>query len=133
MTEKYNDFVDDGELDDVDFEELDAFIEYLRSLPPREGTFMVNPMREEQLRISYAYIKRALLETESYATVETNRDSFGVDGYGAIRVRGVDLAIADMERFNRAAEFASNIEVYPLTNGQIALNLTFHGLVVQIE
>mgnify|MGYP000216046892 CR=1 FL=1 len=37
------------------------------------------------------------------------------------------------EWFARAAEFASNTEVYPLTKNRIRLTFTFHGITTPIE
>lgn len=48
---------------------------------------------------------------------------------GSVTVEGTELVFVDSEWFSRAAEFANNMEVYPLTNGKVKLTLTYHGLV----
>jgi len=48
---------------------------------------------------------------------------------GSITVEGDHLAFSDCKWLGRALEFASNVEVYPLSNGGVRMVLTFHGLV----
>ena len=52
---------------------------------------------------------------------------------GSIFVEGKDLTFSQPEWFARAAEFASNVDIYPLTNGKIRMAFTFHGLTVPVE
>jgi hypothetical protein len=122
-----------SDLNDADFEEINALIKHLRSLPREDdGNFKVDSRREEQVRVSFAYIKHALLETESYATIELDTSEYVSKGFGAITVKGLDLAITDMERFSRAIEFSDNMEVLPLVNGKVVLTLGFYGMATRV-
>ena len=47
---------------------------------------------------------------------------------GSVSVEGKSLEFDDPMRFARAAEFASNVEIYPLANDRVRLTFTFHGL-----
>ena len=52
---------------------------------------------------------------------------------GGVSVEGKVLEFAGSKWFARAAEFASNTEVYPLAKNRVRLTFTFHGLTAPIE
>ena len=52
---------------------------------------------------------------------------------GSVSVEAKVLEFYDPEWFARAAEFASNTEVYPLAKNRVRLTFTFHGLTKPIE
>jgi hypothetical protein len=104
MAESYD------ELNDADFEEINALIKHLKSLPREDDSkFTVNSRREGQVKVSYAYIVHILREAMSDAIVELDGSEYASKGFGAITVKGLDLAITDMERFIRAVEFSDNM------------------------
>ena len=121
----------DQDFEDEDFAEIDSLIEYLETLS-RPEVLLLNPSRVEQLRFSTAMIKRVLRETGSNAQIECKPHEFE-PSVGVVRVEGVALEIKDLDGFARAAEFASNTEVYPLANNKVRMTLTFHGLLNPIE
>lgn len=47
---------------------------------------------------------------------------------GSVSVVGRKLQFTNAEWFSRAAEFASNTEVYAMADGRVKLTFTFHGL-----
>ena len=52
---------------------------------------------------------------------------------GSISVEAEELYFIQREWFARAAEFANNMEIYPLTNGRVRLSLGFIGISKPIE
>ncbi len=52
---------------------------------------------------------------------------------GTVSVVGASITITKSKLFVKAAELASNFEVYPKTNGTVQMNFTFHGLTKPIE
>ena len=47
---------------------------------------------------------------------------------GFISVVAKDIVVEDTQKMAEVVKSASNVEVYPLTNGAIQINFTFHGL-----
>lgn len=117
---------EDEDFCDEDFAEIDALIEELNSLP-RLPVSILNLHRVHQMRFSCAMMKRILRETNSRAWVECKQHEHNCN-VGVVRIEGVELSVTDMEGFARAAEFASNTEVYPLKDNSVRLTFTFHDL-----
>lgn len=87
---------------------------------------IIDPIKVQQMQFAYGVLKYLTKDTDaklSYALHEPFKSM------GSISVEGKNLAFTNAEWFSRAAEFASNTEVYPLTNGKVRMTLTFHGLV----
>lgn len=87
---------------------------------------IIDPIKVQQMQFAYGVLKYLTKNTDaklSYALHEPFKSM------GSISVEGKNLAFTNAEWFSRAAEFASNTEVYPLTNGRVRMTLTFHGLV----
>lgn len=91
---------------------------------------VLNPIKIQQMQFSYGVIKYLTQNTDAKMSYALNEP---FKSMGSISVEGKNLAFANSEWFARACEFASNTEVYPLTNGKVKLTLTFHGLVRPVE
>lgn len=121
---------DFGEFEENDLSAIDALIAYLNELP-RSEVNVLNPQRVEQMRFSAAMMKKVLRETDSDASFECKQHE-GFSSVGVVRIEGAALNIIDIEGFSRAAEFASNTEIYPLKNGKVRMTFTFHGLTMPV-
>ena len=115
---------------DEDFAEIDALIKRLQAASKPEVA-VLNPNRVEQVRFAAAMIKKVLRETGSDATIECKQHEFEY-GVGVLRVEGMSIDIADIEGFSRAAEFASNTEIYPLEANKVRMAFTFHGMLMPL-
>lgn len=91
---------------------------------------VLNPIKIQQMQFSYGVIKYLTQNTDAKMSYALNEP---FKSMGNISVEGKNLAFTNSEWFARACEFASNTEVYPLTNGKVRLTLTFHGLVRPVE
>lgn len=91
---------------------------------------VLNPIKIQQMQFSYGVIKYLTQNTDAKMSYALNEP---FKSMGSISVEGKNLAFTNSEWFARACEFASNTEVYPLTNGNVRLTLTFHGLVRPVE
>jgi len=116
--------------DDEDFSEIDALIECLNALPRNEMS-VLSYHKVQQMRFSCAMIKKILRETDCNARIECRHHELDPN-IGVIRVEAASLNILDIEGFSRAAEFASNLEIYPLKENKVRMTLTFHGLLTPI-
>ena len=91
---------------------------------------VLNPIKIQQMQFSYGVIKYLTQNTDAKLSYALNEP---FKSMGSITVEGKCLTFTNSEWFARAAEFASNTEIYPLTNGKVRLTLTFHGLVRPVE
>lgn len=91
---------------------------------------ILNPIKIQQMQFAYGVLKYLTKETDAKLTYLLNEP---FKSMGSISIEGKSLSFTNSEWFARAAEFASNTEVYPLTNGKVRMTLTFHGLVRPIE
>lgn len=95
-----------------------------------EKPAVLNPIKIQQMQFAYGVIKYLTKNTDAKLSYVLNEP---FKSMGSITVEGQNLAFANSEWFARACEFASNTEIYPLTNGHVRMTLTFHGLVRPIE
>lgn len=91
---------------------------------------ILDPYKIQQMQFAYSVLKYLTKNTDAKLSYILNQP---FKSMGSISVEGTDLSFVNAEWFARAAEFASNMEVYPLTNGKVKLTLTFHGLVRPID
>lgn len=91
---------------------------------------MLVPHKIQQMQFAYGVAKYLTKGTDAKVTYSLNEP---FKSMGSISIEGTKLAFTNSEWFARAAEFASNTEVYPLTNGKVKMTMTFHGLVRNIE
>lgn len=91
---------------------------------------VLNPIKIQQMQFAYGVLKYLTKNTGAKLTYALNEP---FKSMGSISVEGSNLSFTNSEWFARAAEFASNTEVYPLTSGNVRMTLTFHGLVKPIE
>ena len=117
-----NDFDWSG-LSDADVEQrMDEIIEKLR--PDLDDD------RMRQLEFTYLVMRYLTQGTDavvSYKLYEPFKTM------GSVSVEGKSLEFDNPKWFSRAAEFASNTEVYPLANDRVRLTFTFHGLTKLVQ
>ncbi len=110
---------------------LDGFVEGMQDMVADEGkTTIINPLRLAQIKFTYSVMKYLTRDTDAEVTYKLNEP---FKTMGSVSVEGKVLEFAGSKWFARAAEFASNTEVYPLAKNRIRLTFTFHGLTAPIE
>lgn len=120
--------------DEFEEKELDeAFLEALIDQLSEEEAkpAIVNPARMTHIGFSYAVMKYLTKDIPggrvSYQLNEPFKE------VGSVSVEAANLCFSKTEWFARAAEFANNMEVYPLENGMVRLTLTFFGIATKIQ
>lgn len=91
---------------------------------------VLNNLRMKQFQFTYAallYLVRDKDVSLSYKLYEPFKTM------GSISIEGECVEFNDVIQFTHAAEFASNIEVYPLAKNRVRMTFTFHGLTAPIE
>lgn len=111
---------------------LDGFVEGMQDMVAEdEGkTTIINPLRLAQIKFTYSVMKYLTRDTDAEVMYKLNEP---FKTMGSVSVEGKVLEFAGSKWFARAAEFASNTEVYPLAKNRVRLTFTFHGLTAPIE
>ena len=112
-------------------EELDALVEFLKSLP-RPEVSILNQKRAKEMEFAYQAILKAVDLTSPGATIKCDQSEFAPD-VGRITIEGACIEIRDSVWFQRAASFSDNSEVYPLVNGKVRLTLGFNRMTIPIR
>lgn len=86
---------------------------------------IVNPVRVAQVRFCLGVMRYLTKETDAVVSYKLHEP---LKGMGSVSVVGKSLKFTSAEWFSRAAEFASNTEVYATDDGRVRLTFTFHGL-----
>lgn len=90
----------------------------------------VDAIYDEVMKFVYSVLKHFAKGTDavlSYKLCEPFKTM------GSVSIEAKRLDFDNPEWFARAAEFASNTEVYPLAKNRIRLTFTFHGITTPIE
>ena len=90
----------------------------------------INPIKLYQIQFAYAVMKYLTKNTGVKVKYELHKPFRSM---GNVSVEGAEWTVTNSVWFFRAARFASNMEIYPLTNGRFRLVFTFHGLVKKIK
>ena len=111
---------------------MDEIVESLRPdiEADKSRTVLLNAARMTQLEFTYLVMRRLTQGRDvsvTYKLYEPFRTMVSVS------VEGKSIEFDSPEWFARAAEFASNTDVYPLADNKVRLTFTFHGLTAPIE
>lgn len=106
--------------------EFDAFVERLAALR-KDSVSILNYPKVQAMQFACAAIKKVLRESGCDATIICKQSELAPD-VGAVSVEGKEIDMRNMEWFCRAAEFADNTEVYPLTGNRVRMTFGFNGL-----
>ena len=93
-------------------------------------TSIINPYRMQQLLYTYKVMKYLMKGTSAKVTYKLHEP---YQSMGSVSVTGKDIEFKNVSWFLRAAELASNYEVYPKTDGTVCITFTFHNLTIPIE
>lgn len=122
-----NDF-DWSHLSDAEVEQrMDEIIERLKpDIEADDRTpSLLNEDKLHQLEFTYLVMRYLTQGTDAEVTYKLYEP---FKTMGSVSVEGKSLEFDNPKWFTRAAEFASNVEVYPLTSDRVRLTFTFHGL-----
>lgn len=93
-------------------------------------TSIINPYRMQQVLYTYKVMKYLMKGTSAKVTYKLHEP---YQSMGSVSVTGKDIEFKKVSWFLRAAELASNYEVYPKTDGTVCMTFTFHGITTPIE
>ena len=122
-----DDFRKDFESEEEIMAEFDKFLEEIRPLIEAQESRPVMPNEKEMKKFflslnTLAYLIRGKDIKLSYEVGEVFKSS------GSITLEGSEFIFSNPGLFAKAASFADNMEVYPLTNGNVRMAFAFHSL-----
>ena len=85
------------------------------------STSIINPYRMQQLLYTYKVMKYLMKGTSAKVTYKLHEP---YQSMGSVSVTGKDIEFKKVSWFLRAAELASNYEVYPKTDGTVCMTFT---------
>lgn len=93
-------------------------------------TTVINVPRYEQMEFAYAVLKYLTRGTNAKVSYEIE-DSFKT--VGNVTVETDSFVCKEPEWFARAAEFANNVEIYPLLKNRIRMTFSFFGVTTPVK
>ena len=104
---------------------FDALVDYIKCLP-KATVKMINPSRYKLLMRTAAQLTDLLRKTQPEGEIDIEIND--LLNLGSISTELDLLTIEDPLAFADVIYTADNFEVYPLTNGKIRLDITFHSI-----
>lgn len=114
------------ESNDFDYETaLDALLDYINLLP-KSTVKLLDVSRYQLLMETAAVLQKLLAETipEGSLTVDIDPDF----NLGSISSELPELSITNPQTLSDILKNADNFEIYPLTNGNLRLDITFQRM-----
>ncbi len=108
---------------------IDLLVEMMKKTENGRAKIL-NPVRYRQLHKAAERLAVILRETTDDFELEITTDPFF--NHGAISVELENLCVEDPVAFSQMICGADNFEIYPLTNGKIRLDITFHAVLETI-
>lgn len=86
---------------------------------------VMNPKRLKQIEFVYKTMKYIVKGKELKVSYELNQPYTSM---GSVSIVGKEIRVTNPALFLRASGFASNLEIYPKTDGTVQMDFTFHNL-----
>lgn len=115
------------EQENYDFEsDLDAFLDYICQLP-KPAVKLLNFKRYHDLLEAFYKLQKLLKETnpESKLSIDIDQNF----NFGCISVELTDLSVIKPLDFSAVIKRSDNFEIYPLVNGNLKFDITFHNVI----
>ena len=110
----------------------EAFVECLKEElnDGKKHISIINPIRVKEVRYVSKLIKKAV--ENNGAKVVYDIDIKAPLSIGYVSITGRNIRFSKPQYFEAAAKIASNVEIYPKTDGTVQVNFTFHNVTVEI-
>lgn len=115
--------------DEENYLEVDAIAEWIREVP-KPAITIIAMETYNRMRHSFYHIRKAF-EAAGYA-ICPQVEIDPLFHLGSISIEVEDISELDISNFNIALSDADIFEIYPLSNGKLRLELTFHGILKAI-
>ena len=118
---------------DFEIEEMEEeFLKFIGERIEKEENLLsiVNPEKIKQISYAYGVLKHMLEGTKAKISCTLNEP---FKSMGCISITGKNLSFNKIASFIIACEQASNVDIFPKTNGTVQIDFTFHGLTLTLE
>lgn len=119
-----NEFYSDADVDEA-IDLIGKMIMEEESLPSVE-----NEAKIEQIKFSYNVL-RYMTQGTGIKVMYKLHEPF--KSMGSVSIIGKNITFSNPDWFLKVAEYASNVEAYPRTDGVVQINFTFHGITKPIR
>lgn len=82
------------------------------------------------LQVMRAYRQLQAIAWESWQVTCSLHEPY--TSMGIISVEAAEFTFDQMAKLHQILEHASNVEIYPLVNGNLRMNITFHGITKRV-
>lgn len=108
-------------------EYADAALKYIGEMLKKDdvGIYVLNPERCTELYYAFKKVKKVIRGRGCKAKIRLNTPTITM---GYIEIEGEELSFLNSTDMIEAMKLASNVDVYPKTNGKIKMDLGFHGI-----
>lgn len=130
MNNEYEDaeFMTDGETQEIFDRLIKDFGAQIKDEESR--TAIIDPHMMQAVARTYKLMKHLTEGTNAKVGYKLHKPYRSM---GVVVIIGSPITITNSKWFVKAAELASNFEVYPKTDGTVEMNFMFHGLTKPIE
>lgn len=131
MTDNYKferEFMSDSDVDEMLDELLQCIGKQIESEDNDDSITDIN--RVKQIAYVHNLLKYVSKGTRCKVVCELNEP---LKSMGSVSIIGKNIVFKKPEWLMRAVEFASNLDVYPKTDGTVEMDFTFHGVTVPLE
>lgn len=111
-------------------EQTRAFIEAVGAAIKAEETAPQVLNVPRLLQLIQAYQQLQVIAWESWKISYSLHEPY--TSMGVISAEATELTFEQMGKLHQILEHASNTEIYPLLNGNIRMNITFHGITKRV-
>lgn len=109
---------------------LDALLDYFRWLP-KPTVQILNIRQYHKMMETAARLQQLVAETVPEGSMDIEIDqNFNL---GSISIELPELSVQNPQAFSRIIREADNFELYPLTNGNVRLDITFQRILKPIH
>lgn len=132
MTNYNPEFDKEFENDQEVEEELDAFmLEIAKMVAEYEkGVFVTDPEQLKKLMTTYKIMQRIVKGKNVKVIYGLNQPSVSM---GFVSINGSEINISNPTMFVKAASLATGIEMCPMVNGTVEINLAFNNLARKVR
>lgn len=86
---------------------------------------IINPDKILQMQVAHKILKQVAKGTGAKVTYKLHKP---FKSMGSVSILGKNIKFDNPEWFIRLSKLASNVDIYPRTDGNIMIDFTFHGL-----
>jgi len=99
-------------------------------LAKESKTQIINPEKIKAMALAYAILSNVYNGTD--VKVE-NRNSNMLRSVGCISLTGKNVFVNNPEQFAEICKLASNVDIYPKSNGTMQVDFTFNGITTMVK